>query len=342
MAAWETDTIFVFVIDACTKYVWIFLIIFGIPGNILALVISLQKSNRTNAACLYMAAIAAADFLVLVNFTVCQSTMFWIVKESLGEVPLQLCWYSAYTFGPISGLCLALMSIDRVIAVRFPLRAARLCTTGRAKRAVVITYTAIMTVNLHIFVFYKKDAYSQGVMEQSASTSLSDTAITARWENDTIFMFVIEACTKYVWIFLIIFGIPGNILALVISLQKSNRTSAACIYMAAIAAADFLVLVNFVVCHSASFWIVKESLGEVPLQLCWYSAYTFGPISGLCLALMSIDRVIAVRFPLRAARLCTTGRAKRSVVITYTAIMTVNLHIFVVYKKDALSKTSHS
>ncbi|XP_064650033.1 uncharacterized protein LOC135501714 [Lineus longissimus] len=104
-----------------------------------------------------MAAIAGADFLVLVNFAVCQSTMFWIVKESLGEIPLQICWYSAYTFGPISGLCLALMSIDRVIAVRFPLRAARLCTTGRAKRAVVISYTAIMTVNLHIFVVYKKD-----------------------------------------------------------------------------------------------------------------------------------------------------------------------------------------
>ncbi|XP_064620337.1 uncharacterized protein LOC135483397 [Lineus longissimus] len=157
MAAPQTDAMFTLIIEACTKYVWAFLVTLGIPGNILALVISLQRTNRTNAACLYMAAIAAADTLLLVFYGVCQSTMFWIVKESLGEVPLQFCWYTAYTFGPISGLCLALMSIDRVIAVRFPLQAIRLCTTGRAKRAAAITYTIVITLNLHIFFVYEQD-----------------------------------------------------------------------------------------------------------------------------------------------------------------------------------------
>jgi hypothetical protein len=69
----------------------------------------------------------------------------------------RFCWFTAYTFGPISGLCLSLMSIDRVIAVRFPLQAVLLCTTDRAKRAVAITYTTIITLNLHIFFLYEKD-----------------------------------------------------------------------------------------------------------------------------------------------------------------------------------------
>jgi hypothetical protein len=49
---------------------------------------------------------------------------------------------------------------------------------------------------------------------------------------------------------------------------------------------------------------------------------------------MSIDRVIAVRFPLHAIRLCTTGRAKRAVAITYTIVITLNLHVFFVYEKE--------
>jgi hypothetical protein len=89
MTSSQTDVIFDLIIEACTKYVWALLVALGIPGNILALVISLQKSNRTNAACLYMGAIAAADSLVLVFYGGCQSTMFWFVGVSLGKTPLQ-------------------------------------------------------------------------------------------------------------------------------------------------------------------------------------------------------------------------------------------------------------
>jgi hypothetical protein len=80
---------FAAIIESCTKYVWIFLVALGVPGNIITVVISVQRSNRTIAACLYMAAIAAADFLVLVSSGSCYTLMFWIVGESLGEFPLQ-------------------------------------------------------------------------------------------------------------------------------------------------------------------------------------------------------------------------------------------------------------
>ncbi|XP_064637929.1 uncharacterized protein LOC135494108 [Lineus longissimus] len=153
-----------------------------------------------------------------------------------------------------------------------------------------------------------------------------------------VFASIIEACTKYVWMFVVTFGVPGNLIAIVISLQKFNRNSAACLYIAAMALADFLVLVANASCSIILFWVVKESTGELPLQICWYSTYTFGTISGLTLAQMSIDRIIATRFPLHAVRLCTTGRAKRTTAITYIVVIAVNIHVFFVYEKEGKTK----
>jgi hypothetical protein len=53
--------------------------------------------------------------------------------------------------------------------------------------------------------------------------------------------------------------------------------------------------------------------------------------SGLFLAAMSIDRLIAVRFPLAAARVCTTKRAKLTVILTAILIMIFNINVFFVF-----------
>jgi hypothetical protein len=61
-------------------------------------------------------------------------------------------------------------------------------------------------------------------------------------------------------------------------------------------------------------------------------------ISGFSLSQMAIDRLIAVRFPLAARRLCTASRAKITIGITYTVSMVVNLHIFFIYKYTTKGK----
>jgi hypothetical protein len=55
-------------------------------------------------------------------------------------------------------------------------------------------------------------------------------------------------------------------------------------------------------------------------------------ISGLFLAGMSVDRLIAVRFPMAAARLCTTKRAKVTVISTTVSIGIVNIQRFYVFE----------
>jgi hypothetical protein len=55
-------------------------------------------------------------------------------------------------------------------------------------------------------------------------------------------------------------------------------------------------------------------------------------LSGLFLAAMSIDRLLAVRFPMAATRLCTTKRAKITVTLITIPIVAINVHTFFVFE----------
>jgi hypothetical protein len=55
-------------------------------------------------------------------------------------------------------------------------------------------------------------------------------------------------------------------------------------------------------------------------------------MSSLFLAEMSVDRLLAVRFPMSANRWCTTKRAKVTVVMTSLALAAVNTHVVFAFK----------
>jgi hypothetical protein len=63
-----------------------------------------------------------------------------------------------------------------------------------------------------------------------------------------------------------------------------------------------------------------------------YIIFTGGTISGLYLSAMSIDRLIAVRFPMAAIQLCTTKRAKVTVLLITFPIALIYVHIFFIFK----------
>jgi hypothetical protein len=63
-----------------------------------------------------------------------------------------------------------------------------------------------------------------------------------------------------------------------------------------------------------------------------YQAYTFGILSGFYLAEMTIDRLIVVRFPMVAHRLCTTQRACVTIIVTLIVICGLDLYIFFTFK----------
>ncbi|XP_064635040.1 uncharacterized protein LOC135492468 [Lineus longissimus] len=61
--------------------------------------------------------------------------------------------------------------------------------------------------------------------------------------------------------------------------------------------------------------------------------------SGLILAFMSVDRFIAIRFPMAAKRICTPAKAKVTIVTTAVIVITLNVSTFFVhtYTKDEAS-----
>jgi hypothetical protein len=57
----------------------------------------------------------------------------------------------------MSGLFLTGMSIDRLIAVRFPMSAPILCNASRTKKVVVISTVIITILNLNTFFTHEYD-----------------------------------------------------------------------------------------------------------------------------------------------------------------------------------------
>ncbi|XP_064619894.1 thyrotropin-releasing hormone receptor-like [Lineus longissimus] len=134
----------------------------GIPGNILAIIVANRKNNKQLSPSIYITAMGVADTVLLLERigSILVNTVFFeldLIAEPAWWFRVTL--YVLYTSSILSGLFLAGMSVDRLIAVRFPMDAQRLCTTSRARKLVFGLTVFISLVNLHLFyvVRYFKD-----------------------------------------------------------------------------------------------------------------------------------------------------------------------------------------
>jgi hypothetical protein len=74
------------------------------------------------------------------------------------------------TFGMQSGFFQAAMSVDRLLAVRWPMAAPRLCSTARAKKIVIVTFVVTTIVNINYFftVQYIQDPVTGNCLLQTS------------------------------------------------------------------------------------------------------------------------------------------------------------------------------
>jgi hypothetical protein len=63
----------------------------------------------------------------------------------------------------------------------------------------------------------------------------------------------------------------------------------------------------------------------------WYLGYSFAITSGFFLMEMSIDRLIVVRFPMAAGRICTTARAKLTIIVTLVLVFGFGSNFLFIY-----------
>ena len=113
----------------------------------------------------------------------------------------------------------------------------------------------------------------------------------------------------YVYSIPVIFmlGLPGNILSFIIMTKKHNRHISCCVFMSSLAVTDTLDLFA-----AALYWVLQAfniKRSTATHFLININHYIFVKLGYLTLIAMTVDRMIAVRYPLKATVLCIPKRA---------------------------------
>ena len=157
-------------------FYWPFVIIpLGLVGNILSFLVMIQPDNRQHSTCNFMAALALSDSVNLLLLV-----MYWaVVLVPSDSIPIEINRISCKTtttianYSSVLGTFLVIaMTVDRFIAVVFPLKAARWCSGSRARKVIAIGAVAILLYNIPVIwmsglvnrkicsTFYRKDTFT--------------------------------------------------------------------------------------------------------------------------------------------------------------------------------------
>ena len=130
-----------------------------------------------------------------------------------------------------------------------------------------------------------------------------------------------QQINRYWFPIIIFFGIPGNILSFLVMSKKSNRKISSCVYMAALAWCDFGVLViGLITWINQDNSLVKIFSLQVSTDFCVYATYALficTQTGVLTIVSMTVDRFLAITFPLKSAVLNTTRRAYITILIIF-------------------------
>lgn len=127
---------------------------------------------------------------------------------------------------------------------------------------------------------------------------------------------VASATHVYLLPIVVVIGLIGNTLSLLIMLKPHNRRISCCNYMAGLAVSDNLMLLN-----AANYWTVSFNSRPMWNYECKTLAWMFQAVSFTSMILifsMTVDRFLAVRFPLQARTWCSVHRARVSIAVIAT------------------------
>jgi hypothetical protein len=66
-----------------SKYGWMLPVIFGIPGNVITITVATRRHNRQSSSSIYMAAIAVADSILLIQVAWFFSMIYWNLGDNV-------------------------------------------------------------------------------------------------------------------------------------------------------------------------------------------------------------------------------------------------------------------
>ncbi|KAK2149745.1 hypothetical protein LSH36_438g02034 [Paralvinella palmiformis] len=126
-------------------------------------------------------------------------------------------------------------------------------------------------------------------------------------------------------------GILGNVLSMAVLCHRRMRTSTS-VYLIALAIYDSLVLVSLVLCMALPTIYFRSAILEPYIAIFPYIqpyAYPVALIAQTCSIYttvgFTVERYIAVCYPLRAVKFCTISRAQKSVIVIFLSSFVYNI-----------------
>ncbi|KAK2182675.1 hypothetical protein NP493_341g02056 [Ridgeia piscesae] len=115
--------------------------------------------------------------------------------------------------------------------------------------------------------------------------------------------------------------------------QRQNRHTSFSIYLGCLAISD-----NCVLCGAAYYWVVSEiqvrSFLDVECKILVWMLETFQANGVLLILSVTLDRLVAVRFPFKAAAWCRARRAKIVSASVFAVVAVYNIPHLVLNKSD--------
>lgn len=141
-----------FLLDIFHQYYIPLIILIGLVGNLLSCIVFLNTHLKMRSSSYYLAALASADFgfLVALLLVWLNSTVGWRVFNKAG-------WCETLVY--ISAVCSSLsvwlivaFTVERFIAVQYPLHRPHMCTIARAKAIVLVLVVLALLSHSYAFV----------------------------------------------------------------------------------------------------------------------------------------------------------------------------------------------
>lgn len=140
-----------FLLDFFHVYYILAIILLGLVGNLLSCVVFLKTHLKLRSSSYYLAALATADFGFLMSLLLVwlNSTVGWRVFNNDGWCETSM--YVSSVCGSLSVWLIAAFTVERFIAVQYPLHRPHMCTVARAK--MIIRVLTIFALASHSYSF---------------------------------------------------------------------------------------------------------------------------------------------------------------------------------------------
>ncbi|XP_033349345.1 thyrotropin-releasing hormone receptor-like [Bombus vosnesenskii] len=141
-----------FLLDFFHQYYIPSIILLGLVGNLLSCVVFLNTHLRIRSSSYYLAALATADFgfLVTLLFVWLNNTLGWKVFNKEGWCETLV--YVSAVCSSLSVWLIVAFTVERFIAVQYPLHRPHICTIARAKTIVLVLVILALASHSYSFV----------------------------------------------------------------------------------------------------------------------------------------------------------------------------------------------